>query len=130
MHQQQSIVATNHRFFPEGKPVAYETENKGAMNSFGFASFGSPVVIHLGSTGFFEGEGLFWTTLFTTKMYFGPRCLPQKCILDHTFYHLNVFYTTLFNTKTYFGPNCLPRKRILDHTVYHKNVFWTTLFTT
>ena len=42
--------------FPDGKPVDYDDSSHGVISSFGYASFGSPVVIHLGSTGFFEGS--------------------------------------------------------------------------
>ena len=50
-------------YFPQGKPISSSAESNiqsvqsiGPWPSFGFASFGSPVVLHLGATGFYEGN--------------------------------------------------------------------------
>ena len=50
-------------YFPHGKPISSSvdlnqpyTQNFGVLPSFSYASFGSPVILHLGATGFYEGK--------------------------------------------------------------------------
>ena len=49
-------------YLQQGRPISSSTEinaqfvqSMGPWSSFSFASFGSPVILHLGATGFFEG---------------------------------------------------------------------------
>ena len=58
-----SSPTTKPSYFPHGKPISSSvdldqpyTQNFGVLPSFSYASFGSPVILHLGATGFYEGK--------------------------------------------------------------------------